>query len=118
MAKTGEIDYLKNLARERGDEAVRHALGKPFTDANCAAYLTEIAAVLALLPPPPARLLDMGCGTGWTSFFFAKAGYHVTGVDIAPDMIGHASHAPRTRRARTSGVFDGRLRGAGRRRRI
>ena len=43
-----------------------------------------------LLPPPPLKLLDLGCGTGWTSILFAKRGYEVTGVDISPDMIKHA----------------------------
>jgi len=93
MAKTGEIDYLKNIEEEYGEAAVRHAVGKPFSDPNCAAFLSEIAAVLALLPPAPARLLDLGCGTGWTSIFFAKSGYNVTGVDIAPDMIRHADES-------------------------
>src|SRR5579864_2184272 len=49
-----------------------------------------MAAILALLPPPPARLLDLGCGTGWTSVFFARAGYEVVGLDISPDMIEQA----------------------------
>lgn len=40
-----------------------------------------------MLPPPPARILDMGCGGGWTSIFFAKHGYQVVGQDIAGDMI-------------------------------
>ncbi|MCC6416695.1 MAG: class I SAM-dependent methyltransferase [Gemmataceae bacterium] len=86
MAKSGEIDYLRNL-----DEAgVLHAVHKPFSDPGRARYLAEVAAVFALLPPPPARLLDLGCGTGWTSVFFARAGYDVLGVDIAPDMVVHA----------------------------
>ena len=42
---------------------------------------------MTFLPPPPARLLDLGCGSGWTSELFARAGYDVLGVDIAPDMI-------------------------------
>jgi SAM-dependent methyltransferase len=42
---------------------------------------------MALLPPPPGRLFDLGCGTGWTSAFFAQRGYRVVGQDIAPDMI-------------------------------
>ena len=86
MAKQGEIDYLKMI----GEEGVRHAAGKPFTDAQVGRYLMELGAVFTLLPPAPATLLDIGCGTGWTSVFFAKAGYRVTGVDISPDMIHHA----------------------------
>src|SRR5262249_45304391 len=86
MAKSGEIDYLKNLS----PADVRHAVHKPFSDENCAGYLFNMGAVFSLLPPRPARLLDLGCGTGWTSIFFARAGYEVVGADIAPDMIEHA----------------------------
>src|SRR5262249_36068785 len=82
----GEIDYLQNL----GPEGVEHAVGKPFSDSLCHAYLMEIGALMWLLPPQPARLLDVGCGTGWTSLFFARRGFDVLGIDIAPDMIAHA----------------------------
>jgi ubiquinone/menaquinone biosynthesis C-methylase UbiE len=49
----------------------------------------EKRAVKRLLPPPSpgARLLDVGAGTGLWSAFFAGAGFDVTGVDIAPEMI-------------------------------
>jgi SAM-dependent methyltransferase len=47
----------------------------------------EMGALFSLLPPPPARLLDLGCGPGWTSRFFARRGYSVTGVDISPDLV-------------------------------
>src|SRR2546430_16388417 len=83
MAKSGEIKYLSNL----GEAGVWHAANKPFSDPGCGRYLAELGAILALLPPPPARLLDLGCGTGWTSVFFARAGYEVVGLDLAPDMI-------------------------------
>jgi 2-polyprenyl-3-methyl-5-hydroxy-6-metoxy-1,4-benzoquinol methylase len=83
MAKQGEIEYLQKV----GEDGIRHAMGKPFTDHHCAFYLMEIGAVMAVLPPPPARLLDVGCGTGWTSAFFARRGYEVVGADIAADMI-------------------------------
>jgi SAM-dependent methyltransferase len=87
MAKQGEIDYLRNL----GKEGIQHAINKPFSDPGCGGYLMEIGALMALLPPPPARLLDVGCGTGWTSLFFARRGYEVVGLDIAEDMIRYAN---------------------------
>ena len=83
MAKLGEINYMRNL----GEGGRRHAINKPFSDPHCPNYLVELGAIFALLPPPPLRLLDVGCGTGWTSRFFARRGYDVLGVDICPDMI-------------------------------
>jgi SAM-dependent methyltransferase len=93
MAKQGEIDYLKNI----GEAGVRHAVNKPFSDPDCDRFLMEIGLVLSLLPPPPGRLLDLGCGTGWTSVFFARRGYEVIGVDISSDMIDHAGRNPDAR---------------------
>jgi SAM-dependent methyltransferase len=83
MAKQGEIDYLRNI----GWAGVRHALDKPYSDPSCGMYLRDIGCILDLLPPPPARLLDLGCGSGWTSVLFARRGYDVVGQDIASDMI-------------------------------
>src|SRR5438552_10736579 len=86
MPKQGEIEYVSRLTPEE----LRFALDKPFSDAECGRYLMELGALMYLLPAPPARLLDLGCGTGWTSCFFARRGYDVIGQDIAPAMIGQA----------------------------
>ena len=45
------------------------------------------AALRRLLPEPPARVLDMGAGTGFLSLLLAAQGYQVTAADFAPAML-------------------------------
>ena len=89
MPKLGEINYLKTAGRD----AVEHARNKPFSDDACGRYLGDLGLVMALLPPPTARVLDLGVGSGWTSLFLAKRGYDVVGRDICPDMIALAEQS-------------------------
>ena len=42
------------------------------------------------LPPPPARVADLGCGTGSLSVLLADEGYAVDGVDFSPEMVDAA----------------------------
>lgn len=45
--------------------------------------------------PPPARVLDLCCGTGRVDRALHDQGYAVTGVDGSPEMIRHArANAP------------------------
>ncbi len=83
MAKQGEIDYVARI----GEIGAEHALLKPFSAPDCGRLLADLGGIFMVLPPAPARLLDLGCGSGWTSVFYARRGYLVTGQDIAPDMI-------------------------------
>jgi SAM-dependent methyltransferase len=41
---------------------------------------------------PPARLLDIGCGTGIDAAYFARRGYNVTAIDASPEMVAHTHH--------------------------
>jgi SAM-dependent methyltransferase len=66
------------------DEEPDHGLADPETRAAWLALLTEH------LPPAPARLADLGCGTGTISVLLADAGYAVDGVDFSPEMITRA----------------------------
>ncbi len=89
--KAGEKAYYRRL----GADGVAHARGKPFSDAECGKYLVDMGALLSMLEPAPRRVLDLGCGTGWTSLFMARAGYAVTGVDLAEDAVAVARELAR-----------------------
>lgn len=86
MPRLGEINYLKSA----GAEGIEHVRNKPFSDAACGRYLGDLGLVMGLLPPPPARILDLGVGSGWTTLFLSRRGYEVVGRDICPDMISLA----------------------------
>ena len=45
----------------------------------------------ALIPPPPARLLDVGCGLGLSAFRLGDRGYFVTAIAPSPELIGYAA---------------------------
>ena len=82
MATQGEHEYFEKIGRD----GMQHATHKPWSDAECGLYLMELGAMLGLMPER-GRLLDMGCGTGWTSVMFAKRGYDVVGTDLVPQAI-------------------------------
>ena len=46
--------------------------------------------LLDLLPAAPARILDVGCGTGSLAVLLAQAGHEVSGVDSSASMLGLA----------------------------
>jgi ubiquinone/menaquinone biosynthesis C-methylase UbiE len=52
--------------------------GRIFTEAH-----ESLSEFIALLPAPPARVLDLGCGSGRHMVALAKHGYHMTGMDRA-----------------------------------
>lgn len=84
--KQGEREYFARI----GPAGIRHATLKPFSEENCAANLAHLDALFHFLAPPPKRLVEFGCGTGWLSLFLATRGYAVTGIDISPEAIAAA----------------------------
>ena len=46
--------------------------------------------LLGVLPPTPARVADLGCGTGTLAVLLAEEGYTVDGVDVSPEMVARA----------------------------
>lgn len=98
--KQGERDYFARI----GPAGIAHSVGKPFSDDNCAQYLAALTALFGLLAPPPRRIVEFGCGTGWLALCLAQRGYDVLGVDISEDAVAHA-RATRDARGLTRADF-------------
>ena len=45
------------------------------------------AVLSSVLPDAPARIADLGCGTGSVTTLLAEHGVLVEGIDISPDML-------------------------------
>ena len=105
--KTGAERYVRELVARGGPSFRQWHLTKPFLgeplageplhgDASRPAVDPHVTyhelfsflnVLLAADPPPGARVLDVGCGPGWTSHYLGKMGYTVLGLDVSEEML-------------------------------
>lgn len=96
--KRAAVEYLGRLSEERS----HHLRTKPFynlankpakykgdgMDEDTHRHLCDFANLAVTLAlPAGAKILDVGCGSGWLSEYFARLGYQLKGIDISPDLI-------------------------------
>lgn len=108
--KAGAECYVRELVARGGPSFRQWHLTKPFLGEPLAGeplhgdtarpavdpYVTydELFGFLNVLRAadlaPGARILDVGCGPGWTSHYLGKMGYTVLGFDLSEEMLAFA----------------------------
>jgi SAM-dependent methyltransferase len=96
--KRGAVEYAQKL--EPSD--LHHLYTKPFynlankisrwsgdgLDEDTQRHFIDFANMAyALALPADARILDVGCGSGWLCEYFSRLGYETTGLDLSPELI-------------------------------
>ena len=94
-AQQAEIGFRFSLAGVEEQQFVEAEMRKPFWWGNHhRRYLRKYLQLCELLArcgvEPPARLLELGCGSGWMAEFLALAGFDVTATTIAPADVQNA----------------------------
>jgi SAM-dependent methyltransferase len=80
----GEIVRRWDVEAETFDDEPHHALEDPTMRGAWWDVLEEV------LPLPPSRIADLGCGTGSLAVLLAERGHEVLGLDVSPRMIERA----------------------------
>ena len=83
MAVTVHLQHVRQLFDEHAAGwSSKYEPGGPFRT-----RLERFALPLASLAPPPAVVLDLGCGTGNLAHHLARLEYRVIGADLSPAML-------------------------------
>lgn len=83
-----ELDEIRagwDAEADTFDQEPDHGLTDPATRAAWWELLVDV------LPPAPAKVADLGSGTGSISVLLAQHGYAVTGVDLSARMVERAT---------------------------
>jgi len=87
-AYQAEIDYNLNLPGQSLEVTNDSLMRKPFWDAHSfSSYTIKFTRLLRVFEElgisPGARLLELGCGSGWMTEFLALHGYSILGTTIS-----------------------------------
>jgi SAM-dependent methyltransferase len=86
-----ETNDLRAAWERNAADWIRWARDPAELDGHYVRYHREL--FLELLPPPPARTIDLGCGEGRLARDLAERGYDVAAVDASPSMVAAAREA-------------------------
>ena len=91
-AYQAEIDYFGSMPGAEKEKVIVSHIVKPFWGApSFSKYSRDFIQLQqcfdALGLKQGSRLLELGCGCGWTAEFLALSGYRIVGTTIAPDDV-------------------------------
>lgn len=79
---------LVDQVKKRFEETYKRKY-TPWVRSDVGGLITDFVN-LAQKEFPQGKLLDLGCGNGWLSVYFAQRGFDVTGIDSSPTAIEEA----------------------------
>ena len=84
MTDAERLEALYRTAPQvRASGLTRDAADRVYAD-----YVQFVSAFVT----PGGRVLDVGCGAGWSTDLFARRGYEATGIDLNPDAFEPPAH--------------------------
>jgi SAM-dependent methyltransferase len=95
----GEPEFARRLLREHLDQTHDGASRRATVIAQ------HVRRLRRLIPAPPSRILDAGCGPGLYAVELARLGHHVTGIDVSAPALRHARSLVRDAKAPGSAAF-------------
>jgi SAM-dependent methyltransferase len=86
-ARLDSADVLRRTSTYWNTDARTYDRSHAHAPESHVARVAWATALGGLLPPAPARVLDVGAGTGFLSLAAARMGHEVTALDLAPAML-------------------------------
>lgn len=99
--KQGAITYLRELVLDGGEQAEWFHLTKPFLGGpDFGPFWVDVFQFLDVVHKmglrQNSRVLDVGCGPGWTVQWLCKLGHEVIGLDISQELLDIAEQRMKT----------------------
>jgi SAM-dependent methyltransferase len=76
------VATVQELYRHETDGVRPHS----FDEASARTFFADYLSFVGDAGPARGRILDLGCGSGWSTWLFREAGFDAVGVDLARDF--------------------------------
>lgn len=88
--KQAEIASKERFLAEDRDHEFRKPFGPEWDSHDWLKWAMTAEIIHRLQIPAGARILDVGCGAGWTTLFLAESGFEPIGIEISPVFVEKA----------------------------